>query len=99
MLMIKIFSERRILERERSVRKFVQRGCIWYRSVPDVPKYDSESDKESWGNSGEEEEDDDDTEDDEGNDDDDDGNDGDDDYDNDDNDGNADDDSDHERTE
>ncbi|GJW05686.1 hypothetical protein Tco_1568109, partial [Tanacetum coccineum] len=28
--------------------------------VPDVPKYDSESEKESWGNSGEEEEDDDD---------------------------------------
>ncbi|GKB43204.1 hypothetical protein Tco_0888146 [Tanacetum coccineum] len=31
--------------------------------VPDVPKYDSESDKESWGDSGEEEEDDDDEED------------------------------------
>ncbi|GKE61612.1 hypothetical protein Tco_1511979 [Tanacetum coccineum] len=73
---------------------------------PDVPKYDSESDKESWGDNGEEDDDDeDDTEDDEGNDDgddsdgnddDDDDNDGDDD---DDNDGNDDDDSDQERTE
>ncbi|GJV23657.1 hypothetical protein Tco_1376352 [Tanacetum coccineum] len=75
--------------------------------VPDVPKYDSESDKESWGDSGEKDDDDeDDTEDDEGNDDgddsdgndDDDDNDGDDDDDNDgdddddDNDGNDDDD-------
>ncbi|GJU24245.1 hypothetical protein Tco_1162866 [Tanacetum coccineum] len=69
-------------------------------SVPDVPKYDSKSDKESWGDSGEDDDDDDDdTEDDEGNDDDDDGNDGDDDDDNDDNDGNADDDSDYERIE
>ncbi|GKA88537.1 hypothetical protein Tco_0810301 [Tanacetum coccineum] len=72
--------------------------------VPDVPKYDSESDKESWGDSGEE----DDTKDDEGNDDgdDSDGNDDDDDNDSndnddddDDNDGNDDDDSDHKRTE
>ncbi|GKD09062.1 hypothetical protein Tco_1188747, partial [Tanacetum coccineum] len=40
--------------------------------VPDVPKYESESDKESWGDSGEEDDDDeDDIEDDEGNDDDD----------------------------
>ncbi|GJY40489.1 retrovirus-related pol polyprotein from transposon TNT 1-94 [Tanacetum coccineum] len=77
--------------------------------VPDVPKYDSESDKESWGDSGEEDDDDeDDTEDDEGNDDgdDSDGNDDDDDNDgndndddDDDNDGNDDDDSDHKRTE
>ncbi|GKD93616.1 hypothetical protein Tco_1373453, partial [Tanacetum coccineum] len=38
--------------------------------VPDVPKYDSESNKESWGDSGEEDDDDeDDTKDDEGNDD------------------------------
>ncbi|GKE34706.1 retrovirus-related pol polyprotein from transposon TNT 1-94 [Tanacetum coccineum] len=79
--------------------------------VPDIPKYDSESNKESWGDSGEEEDDDeDDIEDDEGNDDgddsegndDDDDNDGDDDDDNDgdddDNDGNDDDASDHERT-
>ncbi|GJV48340.1 hypothetical protein Tco_1438552 [Tanacetum coccineum] len=51
--------------------------------VPDVPKYDSESDKESWGDSGEEDDDDDvdDTKYDEGNDDGDD-NDGDDDDDN-----------------
>ncbi|GJR75273.1 hypothetical protein Tco_0087638 [Tanacetum coccineum] len=56
--------------------------------VPDVPKYDYESDKESWGDSGEEDDDQDDTEDDEGNDDGDvsDGNDN-------DNDGNDDDDS------
>ncbi|GJR16798.1 hypothetical protein Tco_0965325 [Tanacetum coccineum] len=72
--------------------------------VPDVPKYESESDKESWGDSGEEDDDDeDDIEDDEGNDDDDsDGNDDDDDNDgddDDDNDGNDDDDSDQERTE
>ncbi|GJW05068.1 hypothetical protein Tco_1563924 [Tanacetum coccineum] len=56
--------------------------------VPDVPKYDSESNKESWGDSGEEDDDDeDDTEDDGGNDDgdDSDGN------DDDDNDGNDDD--------
>ncbi|GJT35370.1 hypothetical protein Tco_0925789 [Tanacetum coccineum] len=54
--------------------------------VPDVPKYDYESDKESWGDSGEKYDDDeDDTEDDEGNEDDDD-NDGDDDDDNDSND-------------
>ncbi|GKF19156.1 hypothetical protein Tco_0067794, partial [Tanacetum coccineum] len=59
----------------------------------DVPKYDSESDKESWGDSGEEDDDvEDDTEDDEGNN-------GDDDNDGDDNDGNDDDDSDHKRTE
>ncbi|GJY26226.1 hypothetical protein Tco_0400952 [Tanacetum coccineum] len=66
--------------------------------VPDVPKYDSESDKESWGDSGEEDDDDeDDTEDDEGNDDgdDSDGNDDDDDNDGDDDD---DDDGDQERT-
>ncbi|GJU09910.1 hypothetical protein Tco_1132306 [Tanacetum coccineum] len=63
--------------------------------VPDVPKYDSESDKESWGSSGEEDDnDEDDTEDDEGNDDGD-GNDDDDD----DNDGDDDDDSDQERIE
>ncbi|GKA76670.1 hypothetical protein Tco_0783131 [Tanacetum coccineum] len=60
---------------------------------PDVPKYDSESDKETWGNSGEEDNDDeddteDDTEDDDGNDD------GDDSDGNDDNDGNDDDDND-----
>ncbi|GKB66221.1 hypothetical protein Tco_0927633 [Tanacetum coccineum] len=74
------------------------------QGVPDVPKYDSESDKESWGDSGEEDDDDeDDTKDDEGNygddsngNDDDDDNNGDDD---DDNDGNDDDDSDQERTE
>nr|GEY84496.1 hypothetical protein [Tanacetum cinerariifolium] len=67
--------------------------------VPDVPKYDFESDKESWGDSAKEDDDDeDDTEYDEGNDDgdDSDGND-DDDNDGDDNDGH-DDDSDHERT-
>ncbi|GKA11280.1 hypothetical protein Tco_0690713 [Tanacetum coccineum] len=59
--------------------------------VPDVPKYDSESDKESWGDSGEEDDDDeDDTKDDDGDD-----INGDDD---DDNDGNDDDDSDHKRT-
>ncbi|GJR62428.1 hypothetical protein Tco_1504590 [Tanacetum coccineum] len=64
--------------------------------VPNVPKYDSESDKESWGDSGEEDDDDeDDTEDDEGNDD---GDDSDGNDDDDDNDGNDDDDSDHERT-
>ncbi|GKB06313.1 hypothetical protein Tco_0834546 [Tanacetum coccineum] len=56
--------------------------------VPDVPKYDSESDKESWGDSGEEEEDDDDkddsvdkSDDDKGDDDDDDNDDNDDDSD------------------
>ncbi|GKC43444.1 hypothetical protein Tco_1061166 [Tanacetum coccineum] len=61
--------------------------------VPDVPKYDSESDKESWNDSGEEDDDEDNTEDDEGNDDgddsdgnDDDDNDNDDDDDDDDND-------------
>ncbi|GKB96356.1 hypothetical protein Tco_0982493 [Tanacetum coccineum] len=67
--------------------------------VPDVPKYDSESEKESWGDSREEEDDDDDdTEeesDNDGNDDDADNDDNDDNGDNDDND----DDSDHERTE
>nr|GEV47103.1 hypothetical protein [Tanacetum cinerariifolium] len=57
--------------------------------VPDVPKYYSKSDKESWGDSREEDDDDDDTKDDDDND----GND-----DDDDNDGNDDDDSDHERT-
>ncbi|GKE36716.1 hypothetical protein Tco_1460121 [Tanacetum coccineum] len=61
--------------------------------VLDVPKCDSESDKESWGDSGEEDDDEDDTEDDEGtdgnDDDDDDGDDG-----NDGNDGNGDDDND-----
>ncbi|GKC92406.1 hypothetical protein Tco_1157848, partial [Tanacetum coccineum] len=68
--------------------------------VPDLPKYDSESDKESWGDSGDEDDDGgDDTKDDEGNDDGDD-NDGDDDDDNDgdddddDNDGDDDDDND-----
>ncbi|GKA17466.1 hypothetical protein Tco_0697303 [Tanacetum coccineum] len=61
--------------------------------VPDVPKYDSESNIESWGDSGEEDEDD--TEDDEGNDDGDD-NDGNDD---DDNDGDDDDDDKHEEEE
>ncbi|GKC46453.1 hypothetical protein Tco_1064175, partial [Tanacetum coccineum] len=65
--------------------------------VPDVPKYDSKSDKVSWGDSGEEDDDDkDDTKDDEGNDD---GDDSDGNDDDDDNDGNDDDDSDHERTE
>ncbi|GJU98026.1 hypothetical protein Tco_1327297 [Tanacetum coccineum] len=62
--------------------------------VPDVLKYDSESDKESWGDSGEEEDDDDDeddTKDDEGNDDGDDGDGNDDDNDDDDNDDNDDD--------
>ncbi|GJS64361.1 integrase, catalytic region, zinc finger, CCHC-type containing protein [Tanacetum coccineum] len=45
-------------------------GCDTKPGVPNVPKYDSESDKESWGNSREEDDDDeDDTEDDEGNDD------------------------------
>nr|GEY12961.1 hypothetical protein [Tanacetum cinerariifolium] len=64
--------------------------------VLDVPKYDSESDKKSWGYHGEEDDDDeDDTKDDKSNDDGDD-NDGDDD---DDNNGNDNDDSDHERTE
>ncbi|GKE40890.1 hypothetical protein Tco_1464295 [Tanacetum coccineum] len=82
--------------------------------VPGVPKYDSESDKESWGDSKEKDDDDeDDTEDDKGNDDDDDNdgddNDGDDNDDNDgddndgddddDNDGNDDDDSDHKKNE
>ncbi|GKG02894.1 hypothetical protein Tco_0310530, partial [Tanacetum coccineum] len=78
--------------------------------VPDIPKYDSKSDKESWGDSREEDDDDkDDTEDDEGNDDgdnsdgndddDDDNDDADNDGDDDDNDGNDDDDSDHEKTE
>ncbi|GKG11547.1 hypothetical protein Tco_0342947, partial [Tanacetum coccineum] len=73
--------------------------------VLDAPKYDSESDKESWGDSGEKEDDDeDDTEDDKGNDNDDDSDrnndDGEDDDDgDDDNDGNDDDDdSDYERT-
>ncbi|GKA01607.1 hypothetical protein Tco_0674272, partial [Tanacetum coccineum] len=63
--------------------------------VPNVPKYDSESNKESCGDSGEEDDDEDDTEDDEGNDDgdDSDGN------DDDDNDGDDDDFSDQERTE
>ncbi|GJW57761.1 hypothetical protein Tco_0104492 [Tanacetum coccineum] len=65
--------------------------------VPDVPKYDSDSNKVSWGDSGEEDDDKDDTKDDDDND----GNDdGDDSYGNDDNDSNDDDDaSDHERTE
>ncbi|GKD18653.1 hypothetical protein Tco_1207811, partial [Tanacetum coccineum] len=65
--------------------------------VPDVPKYDFESEKESWGDSGEEDDDDeDDTEEESDNDgNDDDGDDDDDDGDNDDNN----DDSDHERTE
>ncbi|GKF17595.1 hypothetical protein Tco_0062513, partial [Tanacetum coccineum] len=78
------------------------RGTGAKPGVLNVPKYDSESDKESWGNSGKEKYDDeDDTKDDEGNDDgdgndDDDDNDGDDDDDNDgddddDNDGNDDD--------
>ncbi|GJY62747.1 hypothetical protein Tco_0464207, partial [Tanacetum coccineum] len=59
--------------------------------VLDVPKYDSESDKESWGDSEEEDDDDEDvTKDDEGND----ANDDDDDDDNDDNDGDDDDDND-----
>ncbi|GJU92111.1 hypothetical protein Tco_1304534 [Tanacetum coccineum] len=53
--------------------------------VPDVPKYDSKSEKESWGDSGEEDDDDEDDSNDDG-DDDDDGNDG--------NDGNGDDDND-----
>ncbi|GJT29696.1 retrovirus-related pol polyprotein from transposon TNT 1-94 [Tanacetum coccineum] len=67
--------------------------------VPDVPKYDFESDKGSWGDSREEDNDDkDDTKDDEGNDDGDDI-DGNDDDDDDDDDGDDDDDSDHERTE
>ncbi|GJS01385.1 hypothetical protein Tco_0317893 [Tanacetum coccineum] len=72
--------------------------------VSDVPKYDSNSNKESWGDSGEEDDDEDDDEDDI---EDDEGNDGDDDNDGDDNDGDDDDDdgndddddSDHERTE
>ncbi|GJT29124.1 hypothetical protein Tco_0909399 [Tanacetum coccineum] len=63
--------------------------------VPDVPKYASESDKESWGDSGEEEEDDDDTKDDDDNDGNDDGDDNDG---NDDDDDDNDDDSDYERT-
>nr|GEU69921.1 hypothetical protein [Tanacetum cinerariifolium] len=69
--------------------------------VPDVPKYDFKSDKESWGDSGEEDDDDkDDNEDDEDNDDgdDSDGDDSDGNDDNDDDDGNDDDDCDHERT-
>ncbi|GJV53484.1 hypothetical protein Tco_1449225 [Tanacetum coccineum] len=63
--------------------------------VPDVPKYDSESEKESWGNSDEEEDDDEDDTEDESDDDkgnDDDGDNDDDDGDNDDNDDNNDDD-------
>ncbi|GJS93123.1 hypothetical protein Tco_0800091 [Tanacetum coccineum] len=62
--------------------------------VPDVPKYNSKSNKESWGDSGEEEDDDDenDTKDDDEND-------GDDNDDDGDNDGNDDDDSDYKRTE
>ncbi|GKC90026.1 hypothetical protein Tco_1150675 [Tanacetum coccineum] len=89
----------------------IEEGIGAKPGVPNVPKYDYESDKESWGDSGEEDDDDEhDTEDDEGNYDGDDSdgneddNDGDDDDDNDDdddgdnNDGN-DDDSDHERTE
>ncbi|GJW44119.1 hypothetical protein Tco_0072918 [Tanacetum coccineum] len=64
--------------------------------VPDVPKYDSKSEKESWGDSGEDDDDDEDDSEDEDNDDNDDDDDGnDDDGDHDDND----DDSDHERTE
>ncbi|GJV13715.1 hypothetical protein Tco_1355256 [Tanacetum coccineum] len=61
--------------------------------VPDVPKYDSESDKESWGDNGEEDDDDeDDTEDDDDNDGNDDGDDSNGNDDDDDNDGNDDDD-------
>ncbi|GJT12064.1 hypothetical protein Tco_0859106 [Tanacetum coccineum] len=69
--------------------------------VPDVPKYDSKSDEESWGDSGKEDDDDeDDTEDDEGNDDGDDSDGNDDDVDDDDeNDSNDFDDSDQERIE
>ncbi|GKD74743.1 hypothetical protein Tco_1333025 [Tanacetum coccineum] len=62
--------------------------------VPDVPKYDSESDKESWCDSGEEDDDEDDIENDEGNDDDDNSDGNDDDDDDDDNDGDGDDDDD-----
>ncbi|GJX14022.1 hypothetical protein Tco_0205780 [Tanacetum coccineum] len=79
----------------------------WYKmkgtgakpGVPDVPKYDSESNKESWGDSGEEDDDEDDTEDDEGNDDgdDSDGNDDDDDDNNGNDDDNDDDDDDSDR--
>nr|GEV34923.1 hypothetical protein [Tanacetum cinerariifolium] len=47
-------------------------GTNFQSGVPDVPKYDSKSDKESWGNSGKKDDnDEDDTKDDEGNDDDD----------------------------
>ncbi|GKC01385.1 hypothetical protein Tco_0987521 [Tanacetum coccineum] len=74
--------------------------------VFNVPKYDSNSDKESWGDSGEEDDDEDDIEDDKGNDgdddnngDDNDDNDCNDDDDDDDNGNDDDDDSDHERTE
>ncbi|GKE83589.1 hypothetical protein Tco_1557331, partial [Tanacetum coccineum] len=70
-------------------------GTVTKPGVPNVPKYDFESDKESWGDSGEEDDDEDNTKDDKGNDDGDDSNENDDD---DDNDGNDEDDSDQERT-
>ncbi|GJY03631.1 hypothetical protein Tco_0369571, partial [Tanacetum coccineum] len=88
----------RVLDEQQCKISITDEGTGTKPGVPDVPKYDSESNKESWGDSGEEDDDDeDDTEDDRGNDDgdDSDGNDDDDDNDgndDDDNDGNDDDD-------
>ncbi|GKC64356.1 hypothetical protein Tco_1096954 [Tanacetum coccineum] len=91
--------ESRILDEQQRKISIINKGTGAKPGVPNVPKYDSESDKESWGDSGEEDDDDeDDTEEadnNDGNDDGDDNNDNHDDGDNDDND----DDSDHERTE
>nr|GEV64383.1 retrovirus-related Pol polyprotein from transposon TNT 1-94 [Tanacetum cinerariifolium] len=82
-----------VLDEQQRKISSIYEGTTTKPGVPYVPKYDYESDKESWGDSGKEDDDDeDDNEDDEGNDNGD-GND-----DDDDNDGN-DDDSDHERTE
>ncbi|GKD43219.1 hypothetical protein Tco_1267864 [Tanacetum coccineum] len=91
------FESRVPVEQQRKI-SGIDEGTGTKPGVPDVPKYDSKSEKESWGDSGEEDDDEDDTEDEsdnDGNDDDGDNDGNDDDGDNDDND----DDSDHERTE
>ncbi|GJY43256.1 hypothetical protein Tco_0431469 [Tanacetum coccineum] len=88
---------KRVLDEQQRKISGTDEGTGTKPGVLDVPKYDSESDKESWGDSAEEDDDDEDvTKNDEGNDD---GDDSDGNDDDDDNDGNDDsDDSDHERT-
>ncbi|GJW26145.1 hypothetical protein Tco_0039956 [Tanacetum coccineum] len=52
-------SSKRVPDEQQSKISGTDEGTGTKQEVPDVPKYDSESDKESWGDSGEEDDDDD----------------------------------------